>query len=94
MLEAQTRLSSADAVAVRFTVKNVAGWESATRLPPPLGYGENTNALINPMTGEINTEDLRSIFSNNSLGMFGRIITMTISWKKIICPDGSGILGN
>ena len=26
---------------VQFSSENVAGWESATRLPPPFGYGDN-----------------------------------------------------
>ena len=72
---------------VEFRIRNTAGWESATRLPPPLGYDNpDSDAVITPWPPRIDLDSPKSILPNNCFGPFGRNVDITISWKETVCP--------
>jgi hypothetical protein len=90
---------------VKFTIHDPAGWQSATRFPPPYGYDPNRSALFqDPLTaihfgthllgdaatGHINREDVpKSIFPDNVFGKYGQNIEVNIGWEEFICPTNS-----
>lgn len=68
---------------VRFTLVNVAGWQSATRFPPPYGYDPDRQSFVeNPSFDTMP----RSILPDNYFGDFGRNVKITVSWIEAICP--------
>jgi RHS repeat-associated protein len=68
---------------VKFTASNTAGWESATRMPPPYGYDtERTSFLENPSLRQWP----RSALPDNAFGPIGRNVIINISWQELICP--------
>jgi RHS repeat-associated protein len=76
--------------AVEFRIRNTAGWESASRLPPPFGYeNPNAGAIFGSWPPNFKVGDVKSVLPNNCFGNYGRNVDITITWIETICPGSS-----